>query len=244
MMTTTPDVHMLTGAYVLNALPEDERIGFEAHLDDCQSCRAEVAELREASTRLGRAVAEPPPADLKARVMTAATGTRQLPPLVRPDGTKPVDRSISRRSLFALAASAAAVVGTGGLAYDQYRQNRQTQRENEQLAAILAEPDVRTVRGEVSGGGQATVVMSPRRDAAVVLLHGLRRLPDERTYQLWLMDKSETMHSAGLASGQTSDQTRLIEGGVADKIKFGLTVERKGGATRPTLPPVALIDMA
>jgi anti-sigma-K factor RskA len=250
-MTTNPDAHTLTGPYVLNALPEDQRIGFEAHLADCQSCGAEVTELREAATRLGHAVAEPPPPDLKARVMMLTATTRQLPPPVQPsagvvpaaDG--PPSRIFGRRSLFALAASAAAAVGAGGFAYDQYRENQRTQRENELLAALLAEPDARMVRGDVSGGGQATVVMSARRDSAVVLLHGLRQLPDDRSYQLWLMDETQTMHPVGLASGQsTSGQTRLIDDGVADKIMFGLTVEQKGGASEPTLPPVALIAMA
>ena len=30
---TTPEVHALTGPYVLNALPEDERIHFERNSD-------------------------------------------------------------------------------------------------------------------------------------------------------------------------------------------------------------------
>jgi anti-sigma-K factor RskA len=89
------------------------------------------------------------------------------------------------------------------------------------------------------------LVMSPSKDKAVVLLHDLRKLPDDKTYQLWLMDKTQTAHSVGVASGQTkADQTTVINGGVADKVMFGLTVEDKPQATQPKLPPVALIAMA
>ncbi|TCN31074.1 anti-sigma-K factor RskA [Kribbella orskensis] len=246
---TTPEVHALTGPYVLNALPEDERVGFEAHLADCRSCSAEVAELREAANKLGTAVATEPPPALKARVLAEIATTRQLHPLVKPDGPAtqqptPVKKGFNRRSFFGLAAAGLAVAGAGGIAIDQYRDNSRTKLQNEELAALLAESDAQTVRGDVKGGGSATVVMSPSKDRAIVLLQGLQKLPDGKLYQLWLMDKSRTLHSAGLASGKASDQSKLIQGGVADKIAFGLTVENSPGATTPTLPPAALIAMA
>jgi anti-sigma-K factor RskA len=37
--------HDAVGAYVLDALPEDERAAFAAHLRTCESCRREVAQL-------------------------------------------------------------------------------------------------------------------------------------------------------------------------------------------------------
>lgn len=244
----TPEVHALTGPYVLNALPEDERVGFEAHLADCQPCSSEVAELREAANKLGTAVATEPPPALKARVLAEIATTRQLHPLVKEESVAAepprVRKGFNRRSFFGLAAAGLAVAGAGGIAIDQYRDNSRTKQQNEELAALLAESDAQTVRGDVKGGGNATVVMSPSKDRAIVLLHGLQKLPDGKTYQLWLMDRSRTMHSAGLASGKASDQSRLIQGGVADKIYFGLTVEKTPGATTPTLPPAALIAMA
>jgi anti-sigma-K factor RskA len=243
---TTPEVHTLTGPYVLNALPEDERIGFEAHLADCQSCSAEIAELREAANKLGTAVAAEPPPALKSRVLAEIATTRQLHPLVRPDvpiaEPAPARRkTYNRRSLFSLAAAGLLVAGAGGVAIDQYRDNSQAHRQNQQLASLLAEPDARTVRGNLKTGGQAAVVMSPTKDTAIVLLNNLPKLPDNKTYQLWLSDKSQAMHSVGLT---TTDGPQLIQGGVADKIAFGLTVESKPGATTPTLTTATVIPMA
>ncbi|WP_432950263.1 anti-sigma factor [Kribbella sp. CA-253562] len=283
----TPDVHMLTGPYVLNALPEDERIGFEAHLADCPSCTAEVAELREAATKLSTAVAVPPPPALKARVLSEIAMTRQLPPILReagvdtspssgaapapppasgdatpiappasgdatrvaphaPGDATPVappasgDKRRTRRSFFGLAAAALAVAGAGGIAVEQYRDNQRAERQNEELAALLSQPDAKTARGEVAGGGQATVVMSAGQDRAIVLLRGLAKLPDGKTYQLWLQDRSEVMHSAGIAAPNDS---KLIQGGITDKVALGITVENTPGVPAPTQPPAALVPM-
>jgi anti-sigma-K factor RskA len=240
---TTPDVHALTGPYVLNALPEDERIGFEEHLADCPSCTAEVSELREAANKLGTAVAAPPPPALKARVLAEIATTRQLHPLVKEEIPAPVPvrrKGFNRRSFFSLAAAGLLVAGAGGVAIDQYRENSHTQQQNQQLASLLATSDAQTVRGDLKTGGQATVVMSATKDTAIVLLHDLPKLPDNKTYQLWLEDKGRTMHSVGLAS---SDGSKLIQGGVSDKVAFGVTVEDKPGATTPTLTTATVIPM-
>jgi anti-sigma-K factor RskA len=247
---TTPDVHMLTGPYVLNALPEDERIGFEAHLADCPSCRSEIAELREAANKLGTAVAAPPPAALKARVLSEIAATRQLPPIIR--HTEDVDapsptaavvpaRRRTRRSMLALAAAFLAIAGVGGVAVDQYRDAHRVEQQNVDLAGLLAQPDAQTARGDVNGGGMATIVMSPGQDRAIILLRGLPQLPDGKTYQLWFMDKSSTPHSIGVAR---PEDTKLIQGGVAGKVALGVTVENAPGATTPTFPPAALVQMA
>ena len=39
------------GAYLLGALPAEERAGFEAHLDGCAACRGDVASCRSPPTR-------------------------------------------------------------------------------------------------------------------------------------------------------------------------------------------------
>jgi anti-sigma-K factor RskA len=238
---TDPDVHTLTGPYVLDALPDDERGRFEAHLAVCAFCTTEVAELREASVKLATQVAAPPPPALKASVLAAIEHTRQLPPLVPGQTSAPVvQRRFSRRSVLALAAAALAVAGAGGVAIDQYREKTDAVQANEQMAAVLAQPDARTDHGPVAGGGQATVVSSASADAAVVVLRDLPKLPDNRTWQLWMIDPSQKAHSVGLASG---DLTQVLNGDVTGMVAFGLTVEPSGGSAKPTLPTAALIEM-
>ncbi|TDD19986.1 hypothetical protein E1218_23150 [Kribbella turkmenica] len=236
---TESDVHTLTGPFVLDALPADERARFEQHLTECAFCTTEVAELREAAVRLATQVAAPPPPALKADVMSAIEQIRQVPPLVPGGRNELARRRLGRRSVLALAAAALAVATTGGIAIDQYRDKQAAVQANERVAAVLAEPDARTVHGPVNGGGQATVVVSARADRAVVVLRDLPELPADRTWQLWLIDPNRTAHSVGLAGG---DLTTVVNGSTG-KIAFGLTIEPDGGSPAPTLPAAAMIPM-
>ena len=74
------EMHLLTGAYAADALDAGERDAFEVHLETCDACRQEVAELTATTARLGSAEAVPPPPGLRARVLDEIARTRQLPP--------------------------------------------------------------------------------------------------------------------------------------------------------------------
>ncbi|MFK4087720.1 anti-sigma factor domain-containing protein [Kribbella sp. NPDC020789] len=237
---TEPDVHTLTGPYVLDALPEDERTRFEAHLAECQFCTAEVAELRETAIKLATQVEMAPPPYLKTNVLQAIENVRQLPPLVAGTTDAVAAKRYSRRSVFALAAAALVIAGAGGVAVDQYRDKNAAIQANKQLAAVLAQPDAKTSHGSVSGGGEATVVMSARADAAVVVLHDLRKPPSGKVWQMWLMDASQKARSIGLTSG---DITTVVQGNVVGQTTFGLTEEPAGGSPKPTTEPVAVFAM-
>jgi len=78
------DVHMLSGAYALDALDPAEAEQFTQHLETCPVCAHEVQELRRAAARLGAVQAVVPPPSLRANVLAAAVRTRQAPPMVTP----------------------------------------------------------------------------------------------------------------------------------------------------------------
>ncbi|MEW2418706.1 anti-sigma factor [Streptomyces sp. NPDC046866] len=71
--------HDAAGAYVLDALPDAERRGFEAHLAECPMCSGEVAGLSGVAARLGQAVAADPPAGVRSRVLAEIATTAQEP---------------------------------------------------------------------------------------------------------------------------------------------------------------------
>ncbi|WUJ67724.1 anti-sigma factor [Kribbella soli] len=237
---TDPDVHTLTGPYVLDALPSDERTRFEAHLTECTFCTTEVAELRQAAVKLATQVSTPPPPALKANVMAAIEDVRQLPPQVPVAASAPRPQRFARRSVLTLAAAALAVAAAGGVAIDQYQDRSAAERANQQMAAVLAQPDARTVHGTVEGGGQATVVLSTKADKSVVVLRDLPRLPKNRIWQLWMMDPANKATSIGLSTG---DITQLVNGSTTGMATFGLTVEPKGGSRTPTLPAAAVVPL-
>ncbi|MGW0203774.1 hypothetical protein ACWDX9_61255, partial [Nonomuraea sp. NPDC003201] len=79
----TDDLHTLSGAYAVHALPYAEWVLYEEHLLACSACWMEVRRLRETAARLAEAVAEPPPATLRQRLLAAAHELRR--PEERPE---------------------------------------------------------------------------------------------------------------------------------------------------------------
>ncbi|MEV8372118.1 anti-sigma factor [Kribbella sp. NPDC056861] len=238
-MTSPSDIHALSGPYVLDAVDDQERADFERHLAACPDCGTEVDDLREAATKLSVYVAQQPPAALKPRVLRAAGRTRQLAPASRFEvsGTgraKSARVRVVQRSL-TLAAAFLAIAASGGIALDQYRDNVATTAISTRAAEVLAQPDTRTVHGTVTGGGQATVVLSGRKDAAVVLVRDLKPLTSRQTYQLWLIDGAQNARSIGLTDGRSLKPT-VVTGGIAGQVAFSVTVEPRGGSVRPTVP--------
>ncbi|MGI8335594.1 anti-sigma factor [Actinomadura scrupuli] len=74
------DDHALAGPYALGALADEtERLAFEEHLARCEVCAEEVGGLLATSAVLGRAVALPPPAALRDRVLAEIGRVPQAP---------------------------------------------------------------------------------------------------------------------------------------------------------------------
>ncbi|MBC7763042.1 MAG: anti-sigma factor [Candidatus Saccharibacteria bacterium] len=81
-MTDRRELHLLSGAYALNALEGEEKNRFEAYLLTSEELRAEVDSLSDTAVSICLAT-EPvsPPADLKTRLMAQIAVTPQLAPL-------------------------------------------------------------------------------------------------------------------------------------------------------------------
>jgi anti-sigma factor RsiW len=82
-VTTADDfeLHTLAGPFAMDAVTAEERSRFAAHLQDCEQCRDDVREMREATARLGIAEAVRPRPELKAPTIRAAFQLSQLAPV-------------------------------------------------------------------------------------------------------------------------------------------------------------------
>ncbi|WP_333767962.1 anti-sigma factor [Streptomyces sp. IBSBF 2435] len=246
---TVADLHTLTGAYALDALSQGEAEDFARHLAVCPSCAQEVAELRETAARLALAVAVVPPAGLRAQVMAALPGVRQLPPHPHTAVVPAHPRWRRRLPHLAAAACLAAAVAAGAVAVDaQHRADRQRDRiaqaeqQTAALGALLAAPDATTHAGAVKGGGSATVVASRQLGRTALFYHGLPRLSDSRVYQLWY-SRGGTMVPAGLVGSGRPDGAALLAGSAQGASGVGVTVEPQGGSRTPTGAPVVLLAL-
>ncbi|UUV30629.1 anti-sigma factor [Amycolatopsis roodepoortensis] len=242
---TMPEMHTLTGAYAVDALSDVERAQFQRHLAECASCAQEVLELQMTATRLGAALAEDPPPELKRRVLAEAMATRQQPPMTRfGAGERVKDRRRAPR--WAIAAVAAAVVGLagtavfGGIAYDNHSRLTAAREQAAEyadryapVADVLSAADLRTGHAETSAGGGGTVMMSRAKDRLVFMAARLPKNEPGRIYQAWLMYPGTAPKPAGLIPGG-QDGALLVADGIGGAEKFALSVEQAGGSPTGT----------
>jgi len=235
-------MHTLAGAFALDAVSDIERAEFARHLEQCESCAQEVAELRATAARLGAAMAEEPPPEFKDRVMAAMHATRQLPPRTRPGSPDRHRRSARAPRWAVVVAAAAAVVGLaaggvfGGIALTQQQelqaaQSRldQAKERYEPVAALLAAPDAKTGHGEAPTGGGVTVIASRSLNRVMVMDAGLPSQPGGKVYEAWLITGSDAPRSAGLIPG-TAAGSLLVADGVGNADHVALSVEQAGGS--------------
>jgi len=249
------DLHDLTGAYAAHALSGSERAAFERHLADCPACAREVRSLEAATARLGTAVAAPPPPELWDRIRAEALATRQLPPVAQ-RAERAKRRRVGRGGAVAgpgrrrfpplLAAAAAllvAVLSVTALNLGLLGRSARSDRTAGLVAAVLAAPDARRVAAMPGGPGQATVVVSRQRGQAVFVASGLPPAPADRTYQLWVVSRSGPRPAGLVEVAGKGRVTRLLDGPVTGNEQVAMTVERRGGAARPTSEPVVVVDL-
>ncbi|GAA4529073.1 anti-sigma factor [Amycolatopsis samaneae] len=234
------EIHVLTGAYALDAVSDLERAAFERHLADCATCTQEVRELRETAARLGAASVIVPPPRLRESVLAEVAGTRQRPPAVG-DGARrrrwPRGLAIA---VAGVAAAAALVVGvlTAGLGRTPDAGHRQEAAIN----AVLTAPDAVTVSAPAPNG--TTVVRSRAQGKIVLFPRGFPALDPAHAYQVWLIGP-DGPYSAGLLPSEVDKQARPLLAELprgADRV--GVTVEPAGGSPRPTTPAVTMLTLS
>ncbi|MFG1808253.1 anti-sigma factor domain-containing protein [Streptomyces sp. NPDC049040] len=247
--------HTSTGAYVVHALSDRERERFEQHMEHCEACRREVAELEATAAELGAAAAvpesEPQPAGTKQAVLRRVAATEQEAPVWVPQ--QRVRRFRGRVAALVTAAAVAAAATLGGVAVWQHevavdardqRHSVEQQAAGQQaaIADVLSASDTQLSSQRLADGGVASVAASRSRDSAVFIADGLRELPRGRAYQVWFTG-SGAARSGGVLPGDDARQLRLLDGPVAGASDVDLTVEPAGGSPQPTTPSLATIRL-
>ena len=259
----------LAEVYALDAVDDAERAAIEGYLLSApQAERAAFDErVRQARETLATSFAaeEEPPAGLLDRILAslpsqdaaAAPGghpsREPLPvPLVL---ARPV-REPSRLSVtddlgtarkrredrhrpqgmrnWLVGVAAAAIIALGGVGVGAYVANQ-----NDPLNQVLQAGDVRQATVNVTGGGTATVSVSPSKDAIVVKMNDVPAPPAGKVYQMWLIPKDGSAPvSQGLMDAEALSKPAVVKG-IGTAASLGITVEPTGGSTSPTMPIVA-----
>lgn len=237
------EIHALSGAYAVDALDPEERAQFEAHLAACGSCRAEVADLREATTVLGGLEDTAPPAALRDRVLDDIGTVRPLPP-ERPEASvarADVVRPRYGRRLLAAAAAVVAVAGGGAVLWQQTAGPDGSR--VSVVDRVLQAADAERVTVELTDGASASVVRSVSEGRAVLLTRDMPAPPDGKVYELWLQTPAGVMVPAGLME-QPGSRPVPLDGDATHATAVGITIEPEGGSESPTTDPIAVFELA
>lgn len=262
------ELHLLTGAYAVDALEPAESGAFERHLIRCGPCATEIRGLRETAARLAIGATLPPPPAMRERVMHATYQIRQLPPATSPlpHGQHGQPERVGRRSRLrswrlerpssgrlqrlgrprlgiAVVASVAAIslIAVIMLGAAQVRTTHQLDTARA-VAAVLAAPDARTA-SRPADDGTVTVIVSRARHDAVITTTGLPSLPPAEVYQLWLLTPAGARSAGLLATAQDGRTAAQLATGVGAGDQFGITVEPAGGTTHPTTTPLLVMPL-
>jgi anti-sigma-K factor RskA len=241
-----PDLHLLSGAYAVDALDADERAAFERHLATCPSCSDEVRELRETAAVLAAAEETTPPARMRDSVLAQARITPQTPR--EQDSSSAVVVSMRARSTRLLSVAAAvlafALVGVAAWGIAAHQTSARLTAQAAQVSSVLTAADATTSTGAVGTGGRGTVVTSASQGAAVFVGSGLAEPGADKTYQLWYIDASGSARSAGtFRPAPDGSVVTPLEGEPRTATTVGLTVEPAGGSTAPTTAPVLAVPV-
>lgn len=225
-MEQPESLHELAAAYALDALDDRERDAFEAHLTDCDECRAELADFRETAALLAYAMEMPEPrAELRERVLEEARRERphQSVVVLRPR------RALAVTGL-AAAAAVAAAVGLGLWATSlstSLDAERNALADSARAAAILADDDAR----RLTLGEHGEVVRTPDGEA-VMIVRNLDEAPSGKTYEAWVIGPGGPI-KAGLFDGGDQEIV-LLDEPLGTGAIVAVTLEPEGGSEQPT----------
>lgn len=230
-------IHELTAGYALDALDQDERSAYEAHLSGCEHCQQELASFWTTTEALAVAASGPEPsAALRERIL--ADVRAEPPQNVVP--FEPRRRRVA--PVLGTVAAVAAVVALGiGLwasnLSSELDETRSALEQQQEAAAILADPDSRTVALQPGTEGQGRLVVDPEGQA-VLVLDGLGPAPAGMTYQMWIVPHGGAAESAGLFPGTDELEVLPVHGTVDTGEIVAVTIERAGGVDAPTTKPI------
>jgi anti-sigma-K factor RskA len=230
-------------AYALGALDADEALALQAHLQTCESCRAQLAEYQRLSA--GLLAALPPRApgrNLKRTLQRRLAGESRA---ARPQSGWPLGQT-------AMAAALVLMLALNIFSVFQVYSLRQQQAgftgryESEQTAiAMLAYPGTQSITFDQSGVS-GSLLVDKKRNLLAVFTWNLPPPPAGQTYQMWLIDPRGDRTSGGFLLPEADEPFVMAviasPQPLVDFIGLGVTLEPLGGSPKPTGPKILRVD--
>ncbi len=253
------ELHLLSGAYAVNALTPDERIRFKRHLKSCDECAIETRELLETAGEIGAGLAVVVRPGLLEDLMAQLPHERQVPPTVtlashHDTSIDLADEPSTTRSSFGstrlvatLMAAAASAAIFGGVAVGVASHERShvdaMETQVEHVADVVTARDAVVVPAVVRGGGNASLVLSHSQNAGVVMTHGLPAATGNRHYRLWAISSDGVAHAAGVVEPDSSGAgSAPLNADMTTVVRVAMTLEPMNSAD-PSAQHVFMVDL-
>jgi anti-sigma-K factor RskA len=222
------------GPWVLRALGDEEQHAFAVHLDECDICRKEVADLQVVADVLPMAAPQVvPPPELKSRIMSVVDAEARLLRATGPEADRVPGRRREgwwRRLAAPLArlrplpaAALASVLLAVGVA-----------------GGVLLSGGDDTVSHPGFGPRGAQVALKVTGDHGKLDLSGMPAPPPGRVYQVWLVrgkEKPRPTHTLFTVPRDGQTQVDIMES-LKGTDRVLVTAEPSGGSTQPTSDPI------
>jgi len=244
----------LKDAYVLGALPEEEKLRFEEYLAAHPERQAEIDELGAVAGLLAFSPEEQEPSpELRSRVMEVVEAEAE-------------PRRVSDRSTLArigdflnvrsLALGAAALLVVGLLAWNVALQTQvedlqgQVQDAQGQVQDLQAQVDdaraqqSQTIElvGSWAEQGATAEVAAMQENEVILVARNMPSVPDDRTCQIWVIE-GDVPKPSGLFQPDGNGTATPITHSIKKADVIAVTVEPAGGSEKPTSDPVLLAEL-
>lgn len=253
---------LLAPAFALGALDPDERRAFEAHVETCDVCAAELRSLSRVTAGLAQMPTQVSPrAELRGRVLTAVGASLPAPsaqvvPMTPPQSSAlpvwlpyaamllmaagfgwyvTVQRSETRAQLAALEARVEESAAALRASESRVVAARTAADGAQTTIGILTAPDVvRIDLAGLAGAPQSSGrAMWSRQRGMVFSGTNLPALPAGRVYQVWVFTDAPAPLSAGVTNGE-GPVVFATPVDIAPPRAVAVTIEAAGGVPAPT----------
>ena len=222
----------LKDAFVLGALPEEERREFEEYLAAHPERQAEIDELGAVAGLLALSPHEQePPPQLRRSIMDVVEAEAQRPRAEPRSGLARIREFLDVRNL-ALGAAALLMIGlfSWNVLLQGQIQDLQDQAQSPQAPQVVV----------LDGSGaarQAKVEVMVHDDQAVLMADDMPPVPEDRTCQIWVIE-NEVPKPSGIFEPDDGPIAVVVENSVDRGDTIAVTLEPEGGSRKPTTEPM------
>jgi anti-sigma-K factor RskA len=221
-------------AYVLGALPEQERRELEEYLAAHPERQAEIDELGNVASLLALSPPEQEPSpELRRSIMAVVEAQR--PPARTRSWLAGVKELLSVRNL-ALGAAALLVIGL--FSWNMLLQGQVKDLQG-QVASLQDSQQSRMVALAGTGAAQraeAEVILL-KDHKAVLMAEDMPRVPENKTYQIWVIE-DDVPQPSGLFEADGDTVAAVVEKPLDEDDVIAITIEPNGGSQQPTTDPM------